>query len=115
MPELWFRSPTTHKPSHDRIAITQEGKLIAMGKNYVVTTFSEQRACVELNVRVPDLRYIEYVLNVQLEADPLDCAYPQYEAVNKKITGNVVGMTIYGAAYSTGVTVIAEVIAIGPP
>jgi hypothetical protein len=114
MPELWFRSPTTWRPSHDRVAITLDGKLVAMGKNYVVTDFS-QSGCVALNVRVPDLRYIEYVLNVQIEADPLDCAYPQYEVVNKKITGNVVGMTIYGAAYATGVTVLAEVIAIGPP
>jgi hypothetical protein len=109
----WFASPTTSKPSHDRIAITREGKLIAMGKNYTVTAFSGGLAA--LNVCVPDLRYIEYVLNVQLEASPLSGTYPQYEVVNKKITGNVVGMTIYGAAYATGTTITAEVIAIGPP
>lgn len=96
-----------------QIALTQEGKLIAYGKNYVVTVFTS--GCEVLNVRVPDLRAIEYVLNVQFDADPLNCTYPQYEAVNKVITGNVVGMTIYGAAYSSGTTLTVEVIAVGPP
>ena len=112
MPTAYFDTPSGYN-AHGQIAITQEGKLIAFGKNYVVTVFSG--GLQVLNVRVPDLRAIEYILNIQFTADPLDCTYPQYEAVNKKITGNVVGMTIYGAAYSTGTTLTVEVVAIGPP
>jgi hypothetical protein len=115
MPE-WFDVPVAYRPSHDRVGLLQDGRLIAMGKNYVVTTFPRgQGGCEYLNVRIPDLRMVEYVLNVQITTSPLDCTYPIYEAVNKKITGNVVGMTIFGAEFATGTTLTAEVIAIGPP
>lgn len=111
----YFDTPSGYN-SHGQIAVLQEGRVIAFGKNYVVTTFPRGNGgCEQLNVRVPDLRMIEYILNVQFTVSPLDCTYPQYEAVNKVITGNVVGMTIYGAAFSTGTTLTVEVIAIGPP
>ncbi len=111
---VWFDVPNAgFRPSHDQIAFLQEGRLIAVGKNYVVATFSS--GCEVLNVRIPDLRHVEYVLDVEFNVDPLNCSYPIYEAVNKKITGNVVGMTIFGAAYSTGTTLMVEVIAVGPP
>ena len=104
---------------HDRIAVLQDGRLIAMGKFYelydAAAAFSD--GCEEFNVRVPDLRMIEYVLNVQMHISPVLCGEPVYEAVNKKITGNVVGMTLLGANQSqaAGTTLTIEVIAIGPP
>ncbi len=116
----WFRLPSGYLAngwkSHDQVAVLQDGKVIAYGTNYVVGVFSGD-ACEVLNVRVPDLRKIDYVLQVQFTEDPINCGdkYGTYEVKNKKITGNVVGMTIFGAAYSAGTTIIAEVIAIGPP
>jgi hypothetical protein len=58
---------------------------------------------------------IEHVIHIQFSTDPLSCSQPVYEPLNKKITGNVVGMTIMGAAYSTGTTLTVDVIAVGPP
>ena len=114
MPELFGTLDGT-KP-HDRLAILQDGRLIAMGKSYLkVDSFFPSAACHVLNVRVPDLRMIEYVLNVQLTVDALDCTKPPYEVVNKKITGNVVGMTLTGLENTAGGTIHVEVIAIGPP
>lgn len=117
MPEELFESPVGK--SHDRIAVLQDGRVIAMGKNILAknTHFSGQ-ACEVVNVRVPDLRMIEYVLNVQLHMDPsgmVQCLDPIYGVVNKKIVGNVVGMTIMGKENDAGGTLIVEVIAIGPP
>jgi len=103
--------------SHGQIAVLQDGRVIAYGKNYTEVRFAglgdHAAGCEAINVRVPDLRMIEYVLNVQFHCTPVDCSHPVYEAVNKKITGNVVGMTIFGDANGTTLTV--EVIAIGPP
>ena len=116
IPTELFGSPVGK--SHDRIAVLQDGRVIAMGKCYTYgdTTFST--GCEYVNVRVPDLRMIEYVLNVQFHLDPasmVQCDDPIYEAVNKKIVGNVVGMTVMGKANADGGTLIVEVIAIGPP
>jgi hypothetical protein len=108
----WFGAPAGYEPSHDQVGLLQEGRLIAMGKNYLHVT---PATCEVLNVRVPDLRMIEYVLDVQFTVIPLDCSKPIYEAANKKITGNVVGMTIFTYAQTAGTTIIAEVIAIGTP
>lgn len=103
--------------SHAWLGTLIQGRHLAMGKNYVVTTFGRQDGqvggCEVLNVRVPDLRAIDYILKVQFTMSPLNCSQPVYQAVNKKITGNVVGMTIFGAAFATGTTLTAEVIALG--
>ncbi|GAH64678.1 unnamed protein product, partial [marine sediment metagenome] len=90
---------------------------IAMGKYYLQQSGFFASGCEVINVRVPDLRMIEYVLNVQFFYETTDiCTYPIYEAVNKKITGNVVGMTLLGASdQAVGGTLHVEVIAIGPP
>ena len=109
---VWFDAPAAHRPSHDQVGLLQDGRLIAMGKNYVIESATN---CYPLNVRVPDLRMIEYVLNVQFSCSDLNCTYPVYEAANKKITGNVVGMTIFVNTRGTGNTIFVEVIAIGPP
>ena len=108
----WFGVPSAYRPAHDRIAQLLDGRLIAMGKNYLYVT---PATCEVINVRVPDLRMIEYVLDVEFTVIPLDCDRPIYEAVNKKITGNVVGMTIFTYIQAAGTTIIVEVIAIGPP
>jgi len=91
-----------------------------MGKYYLQQSgFFEANqtpeGCEAINVRVPDLRMIEYVLNIQFFYETDVCLYPIYEAVNKKISGNVVGMTLLGLVNTTGGTLHVEVIAVGPP
>ncbi|GAG54997.1 unnamed protein product [marine sediment metagenome] len=123
MPDEWFGVTGTQegKRSHDRIAVLQDGRVITMGKYYLqqadffVQGGVHDAGCESINVRVPDLRMIEYVLNVQFFYETDVCTYPIYEAVNKKIVGNVVGMTLLGLTNSTGGTLHVEVIAIGPP
>ena len=106
------------KRSHDQVAVLQDGRVIAMGKYYLkqAALFNEVTGCENINVRVPDLRYIEYVLNIQFFYENANlCTEPIYMAVNKKISGNVVGMTLWGADNAGGGTLHVEVIAIGPP
>jgi len=99
MPELF--------DSHDRVATLQDGRVIAQAKRSTIVDAGN----VNFNIRVPDLRMIEYVLQVEFYSDP--DTYIESGFMDKKITGNVVGMTIYGVAAGTTLTV--EVIAIGPP
>lgn len=117
----WFGSPSGYPlgyKDHDQVATLQEGRIIAMGKYYALFPAGDAFAsgCEVINVRVPDLRMIDYVLEVQMHIAPLTCTEPIYEPVNKKITGNVVGMTIFGADQNAaaGTTLTVEVIAIGP-
>jgi len=119
----WFGVTGTQdgKRAHDQVATLQDGRVIAMGKYYLEQSdFFAQNGrpagCEAINVRVPDLRMIEYVLNIQFFYETDVCTYPIYEAVNKKISGNVVGMTLLGASdQAVGGTLHVEVIAIGPP
>jgi len=122
MPE--FRLPTGYLAkgwkSHDQVAVLQDGRVIAYGVNWVQATFPN--TVHVLNVCIPDLRKIDYILQVQFTEDPCDLVgsngtppYGVVQAKNKVITGNVVGMTLTGVAYSTGTTLTVEVIAIGPP
>jgi len=123
LPDEWFGVTGTQegKRSHDRIAVLQDGRVVAMGKYYLQQSDffhadGHAAGCEVINVRVPDLRMIEYVLNIQFFYETANiCTTPIYEAVNKKITGNVVGMTLLGADVATGGTLHVEVIAIGPP
>lgn len=92
---------------HDILTQHHDGRVTAMGRNYIVDNNGGQ---VALNVRVPDLREIEYVTHVQLTFLPLT---GHAGVLNKKITGNVVGMTIH--TVGAGTTIFAEVQAIGPP
>jgi hypothetical protein len=87
------------------IGITKDGKVIAKAWRSEVIS-SGTNAIV---VRVPDLKYIDCVLNVEFSSDP-DTYLTHY--MDKKITGNVVGMTVYGVA--AGTTLTTEVVAIGP-
>lgn len=96
---------------HDIVATLQDGRVIAMGKSWVWSGTSETANV--LNVRVPDLREIEYVLQVEFYTSPKTYSACFIGPMDKKITGNVVGFTLYGMAVAT--SLIAEVIAIGPP
>ena len=88
--------------------------------NRIVTTLLDGRTVakgvtVELipvlayvSVTVPNLNFIEEIINIQWHTDP-----PVYDVDlgNKTITGNVVGITVSGPA--GGTTLTLEVIAIG--
>jgi len=123
LPSEWFDvfGTLSGKKAHDQLAVLQDGRVIAMGKNYLKQddffhADGHAAGCEAINVRVPDLRMIEYVLNVQFFYEVSNmCTTPIYEAVNKKISGNVVGMTLLGADAAGGGTLHVEVIAIGPP
>jgi len=106
MPDDWVTES-------DIVAILQDGRVIAMGKNVVNCGGVGTGTTTAMNVRVPDLREIEYILNVQFHTDVASYFVDDADPVNKVITGNVVGFTIYGVQAST--TITAEVIAIGPP
>jgi len=75
----------------------------------------EKYFAVAMTATFPDLRNIEWVLDINLFTDPSVnmCLGSPY---NKRISGNVVGFTVIGTTgLATGTTVFAEVVAIGPP
>jgi len=97
--------------SHAIVAITQDGKVIAKSRTWEVIPERQAGVAVALVATVPDLRMVETVLQVEFYSDP-DTNNPG-GYMDKKITGNVVGMTIYGLTAST--TLYWEVTAVGPP
>jgi hypothetical protein len=92
--------------SREIVAITQDGKVIAQARRAQVLAAGDRM----MNIRVPDLRYIEYVLNVSFFSNPDTWLHHHMDPT---IVGNVVGMTIY--QIQAGTTLTVEVIAIGPP
>lgn len=93
------------RDGHRIVGVWQDGRVVALGR-YTASVGSGTQPFV---VRVPDLKYIETILNVQFEtSDPDTCVY---EAVDKKVFGNLVGMTICGIQVGTTLTV--EVVAVG--
>lgn len=98
--------------AHDRVAYLRESQLVAMGQNRIILT---QAACIGINVRLPDLKYIEHVLHIQCDLSGFNCSstYLIGEPVNKKIVGNIVGMSLY--VVTNGTTLTVTVIALGPP
>lgn len=91
---------------HRIVGIWQDGRVVALGR-FTAVVAAQTTPFV---VRIPDLKYIETILNVQFETNPDTCVY---EAIDKKTFGNLVGMTICGIA--AGTTLTAEVVAVGPP
>jgi len=89
------------------VATLRDGRIIAKATRSMVVSAGN----VNFVIRVPDLKYIETVLNVEFYSDP--DTYIESGYMDKKITGNVVGMTIYGV--HAGTTLTVEVVAIGPP
>ena len=70
-----------------------------------------------LYAQLPDLRNIEWVLDINIFSDPGTARDVCIGGVyNKKISGNIVGFTVVGITnVPSGTTIFAEVVAIGPP
>lgn len=92
-----------HESINRIVATLADGRTIAKG----VTT-EIVYSLGYLTVIVPNLRYIEEVLNIQWHTDP---PVNYCDVGNKTVTGNVVGLTISGVA--EGTTLTLEIIAIG--
>lgn len=91
---------------HDRVATLRDGRILAWSRRIVGVVAPGNIATL---IRFPDLKYVEYVLQVEVDAVPcVDVSLP----IGKKITGNVVGMTLRTGA---GTTLTVDAIAIGPP
>ena len=92
--------------SHEIVFITEDMRVVAKSRLCVYN----RADAVGINVRLPDLKYIENILHVQFEIhpDPTYLVGPFW----KRIEGNVVGMSIYQVS---GITVCVDVIAVGPP
>lgn len=112
-------SPYQRAPKPSIIAWLRDRRVIAVAEtDGVVTTGSSVAgACfaIALNATLVDLRQVEWVIDINLFTDPAAnlCLGSPY---NKKITGNIVGFTVVGTSgLTTGTTVFAEVVAIGPP
>lgn len=93
---------------HDIVATLRDGRVIAYGAYTQVVPAGASN----IVVRVPDLKYVEYVLQVQHDTDP-DTELSSGSGQDKKITGNLVGLTLFGVA--AGTTLTSKIIAIGPP
>jgi len=103
------RGPTgTAIDSHEIVFITEDMRIVAKSRHCTYTI--PQGVGMGINIRLPDLKYIENILHIQFEIhpDPTVLFGPFW----KSITGNVVGMSIIQA---TGVTLCVDVIAVGPP
>ena len=98
---------------HDRVAKLRDGRLIAYGEYKEL--ISSRSGCIGIVVRVPDLRYIEHVLDVEFKLENFNCStdFLIGPEMNKTINGNLVGMSLY--IVTAGNTLTAKVIAIGPP
>jgi len=93
--------------SHEIVFITEDMRVVAKSR---LCTYDRAGGGMGIQVRLPDLKYIENILHVQFEIhpDPAVLIGPFWKVIN----GNVVGMSIYQAS---GITVCVEVIAVGPP
>lgn len=123
---------------HAIVATLRDGRVIAWSRRAAHADFGTDGECDDWVQRVPDLKYIEYVLEVEFdygelgdtsdkleESDDISYKMMIYEAVGKSILGNVVGMTLLGRAtnlsggtlqaISFGTSVYVDIIAIGPP
>ena len=94
-------------PAHEAIAILSDGQVIARSRMWQVLASGDSNVVIT----VPDLRLIRAVLDVQFWSLPDTSVKEGY--MDKRIHGNVVGMTIYEV--EAGTTLIVEVIALGPP
>ena len=82
----------------DVVALFQEGRIIGSG---IDTTVFNAGGNVAILVRVPDLRYIEFVIHYEFITDPIvDPGNP----TNRRIYGNVVGFTLVGLGGGTTLT-----------
>jgi len=99
MPELFDFSTV--------LAVLRDGRILAKATREIGTVSA---GTVAFTVRIPDLKQVEYVLDVQFTTDPVvDIGHE----VNIHTEGNVVGMTLTSVA--AGTTLTAHVLGIGPP
>lgn len=103
-----WQNPTPHQGTHQVAGILWDRRVIAKSRAWFIVN---SQASMGLNITLPDLKYIQTVLQVEFYTDPSAFAY--YVEQDKKITGNIVGFTLY--AVSAGTTLTVEVVAIGPP
>jgi len=99
-----FKNMRTGEDTHEIISPLPSGRAIAKSRNWKVVSSGDD----VINVRIPDLKEIKTVINVNLYTNPTTDAHGPILAT---ITGNVVGMTIYDVG--AGTTLTAEVIAEG--
>jgi hypothetical protein len=98
--------------SHHIVFITEDMRVVAKSTRCVID--DSGGGWLGINVRLPDLKYIEDILHVQFDLQPIRVFTGFYgEALNKKIIGNVVGMSVYNTV--AGTTICVDVIAVGPP
>lgn len=82
----------------------KDGRVVATGKTTVVLASAGN---TNLKITVPDLKYIEYVIEYKRTTNPTtDPGTP----VNEKIEGNAVGVTIVGVGAGTTLTYEAVVV-----
>ncbi|GAH49146.1 unnamed protein product [marine sediment metagenome] len=86
------------------VATLYDGRTIAKG----VTTQAVLAGATYVTVTIPNLNFIEEILNVQVHTDP-SCSISGFG--NKNISGKVVGITIAGV--DAGTTLTLEIIAVG--
>jgi len=122
-------SATIRNPKPGIVAWLRDNRVIAVaestGCTILTTGFPKSPGKIANNqifcpvtAQFPDLRQIDWVIDINLFSDPGDTERPVClaGAYNKKISGNIVGFTIVGmTAVPSGTTLFAEVIAIGPP
>lgn len=92
-----------HFVEHSLLGQFRDGRIVAYGRNQIVVSGPGN---IPLEVRVPDLRYIDQVIHIQFDADPIcDPGTP----MNKEIRANLVGLTLIGLAHGTtlGIMIVA--------
>jgi len=119
-----------------RVATLRDGRVIAWSRYGAYVDFGADGEYDSWLQRVPDLRKIEYVLDVNIDwgiptsdktttSDDITYKINIYGPAGKSIYGNVVGMTLLGRATNLeggtlqaktfGTSVYVDIIAIGPP
>ena len=106
MPEWNSRCEPAPPEAHKEVFKTIDGRLTALGRYCIV---DNDGGDIAINVRIPDLGEIDTVLNVEIYTSPATYADGWYS--NKKITGNVVGLTLW--QINAGTTLTVEVVATG--
>jgi len=94
--------------STDIVAILADGRIIAYAVS-AASVIPPAGGTIHVQITFPDLKHVEYVVEMEMNLNPLVAA----QMSDKDISGNVVGVTVYAA--SAGTTVVIDALAIGPP
>lgn len=122
--------------AHAIVAHLRDGRVIAWSRRDYAVAFASDGECDDWLQRLPDLKYIERVIDVQWDYGMPKGTHTEvvsgqtfkmmvYEAIGKSIHGNVVGMTLLGreewahggtlGVRGFGTSMFIDVVAIGPP